>query len=78
MSTTQTAPKYTTGQPVEVLATDFNTPGFPQAWFPGTVTIVEARDGGLWDVQVRAENGTWHPQIIGKCGGNRRIRPVVA
>lgn len=66
--------KYSTGQPVEVLAHDFETPGFPVIWHPATVTSVEAREGGMWDVQVLAAKGTWHPQIVGKRGGNNRLR----
>lgn len=71
---TKPAP-YTTGQTVEVRAHDFKTPGFPIVWHPATVTNVEAREGGMWDVQVHADKGTWHPQIVGKRGGNSNIRP---
>jgi hypothetical protein len=69
-----TSAPYTAGQAVEVSAHDFKTPGFPKAWFPATVVSVDSREDGKWDVQVLAIKGTYHPQIIGKRGGNNLIR----
>ena len=76
MSTTDC--RYHPDQQVEVRITDFDTPGFPQVWTPATVTEVSARQDGLYDVQVRADRGSWHPQIVGKRGGNSNLRPAVS
>lgn len=77
MSTAQTTKcRYTAGQAVQVEAIDFAVKGFPTVWFDATVTAVEPRENGLWDVQVLAANGTWHPQIVGKRGGNGHLRAV--
>jgi hypothetical protein len=75
MSTT-TAPtaRYTLGQSVEVEVTDFSTPGFPSIWAAGTVTTVSALERGLWDIMVVTEAGHFAPQVVGKRGGNKRIR----
>jgi len=69
------SPKYTVGQHVEVLAFDFETPGFPAVWMPGTVTAVEPMASGRWDVEITRANGK-PPlrQIVGKRGGNRCLR----
>jgi hypothetical protein len=67
--------KYTEGQRVETLEVDFDTPGFPEVWMPGTVDRIEPiGDKGLTQAFVQRNKGGWSPQIIGKRGGNRRIR----
>lgn len=70
------APRFTVGQRVEVLAHDFTLPGQPLTWQAATVTAVEARGDKMWDVQVRADGGAWHPQIVGVRGGNKRVRAL--
>lgn len=73
---------YTEGQEVEVMVTDFETPGFPRVWARGTVDRTEAiGDKGLTQVFVRREveghkNPSWESPIVGKRNGNRNIRPV--
>jgi hypothetical protein len=73
--------KYEEGQEVEVFDTDFETPGFPRVWMRGTVDRTESMgDNGLTQVFVKRtvaghENPVWSPQIVGKRGGNRNIRP---
>ena len=34
-------PKYTPGQRVELLATDFETDGFPEVWMTGTIVAMQ-------------------------------------
>ena len=70
------APRFTTGQRVEVFTYDFSIPGFPPVWKSATVTDVELREDKKWDVMVIADDGTYHPQIVGTRGGNRRVRAV--
>lgn len=72
--TTASQCRYSVGQAVHVEAIDFAVKGFPTVWFDATITAVELRDNGMFDVQVLAANGTWHPQIVGKRGGNSRLR----
>lgn len=67
--------KYTEGQRVETRGIDFDTPGFPEVWMPGTVDRVENWDDGKSQVFVQRDRGGWSPQIIGKRGGNKNIRP---
>ncbi|MBM0205765.1 hypothetical protein JNW90_33430 [Micromonospora sp. STR1s_5] len=74
MATNTPKCRYAPGQRVEVLATNFDKPGFPREWTPATVDSVELREDGKWDVQVTAANGTAHPQIVGKRGGNKNLR----
>jgi len=75
MTTTRPAPKFTAGNLVEVSAPDFETPGFPIVWKPGVVISIEwIEDHRVWDVMVRAADGTMHPQRVGVRGGNRKIR----
>jgi hypothetical protein len=69
--------KYTTGQRVEVLVVDFETPGFPEIWAAGTIDrIVPIGDAGRVQAFVKRDTGQWDPQVIGVRGGNRRIRPI--
>ena len=80
MNTTQTtAPRtcrYSVSQRVEVEAYDFTKRDYPLVWLSATVTQIEARDDGLWDVMVEADNGQRHPQIVGKRGGSRKVRAL--
>lgn len=72
-----TTPRYTVGQRVEVHATDFDTPGFPRVWMPGTVTEIVAHDSGHSDVVVARDNGkppVW--KRVGKRGGSPSLRAV--
>ena len=74
---TKTKPSpYTTGQRVEVLCHDFTRRDYPRVWLPATVTAVEPRDGGLWDVMVKTDTGQLQPQIVGKRGGNKNVRAL--
>ena len=74
--------KYSVGQEVEVFEPDFDTPGFPMVWRRGTVDRIEkVGKDNLDQVFVRStvaghEHPVWSPQVIGKRGGNRNIRPV--
>ena len=71
------SPKYTVGQRVEVLATDFETPSFPEVWMPGTVRVVDPMDSGRWDVEVDRDNGrTGVRQVVGQRGGDNLIRAL--
>jgi len=72
--------QYSEGQEVEVLVTDFSTPGFPRVWMPGTVDRVEPI-GDKTQVFVRrtitgSNNPAWESPIVGKRGGNKNIRPM--
>jgi len=69
-------PKYTTGQRVEVLAFDLETPGTPEVWLPGAVTAVDPTDSGRWVVKVAQDNGRVEWQIVGKHGGSKHIRAL--
>jgi len=72
------SPKYTPGQRVEVLAFDFETPGFSEVWMPVTITAVDPTDSGRW-VEVRRDNGRYSRQILrkyGKRSRNNRIRAL--
>ncbi len=71
------SPKYTVGQRVEVLATDFQTPGFPGVWELGMVTAVEPWRTGRWYVEVARNNGgspIWH--TVGTRDGNKYIKAL--
>jgi hypothetical protein len=76
MAATHTAPKFSPQQRVEVLASDFNTPGFPKVWFAATVTAVERREDGKFDVSITREDGVYAHQIVGTRGGNRNVRAI--
>jgi hypothetical protein len=68
---------YTVDQQVEVLCHDFSQPGFPQVWTRGVVVSVEPiGDAGHWNVNVQVGPTAWKPQIVGRRGGNRNIRPA--
>lgn len=79
--TTIPRPRYTHGQRVEVLVTDFDTPGFPKTWMAGIVAAAEPRDDGAWDMTVIRDRATAGNRItsliVGKRGGNKRIRAAV-
>jgi hypothetical protein len=57
---------------------DFSPAGFaagmPLVWTPAIVDSVEPREGGLSNVTARFADGTYHSELIGKRGGNRRLR----
>lgn len=77
MSTaTRTRPSYTLGQSVQVRLHDFKAEGMPLGWVAGTVTAVEAREGGFTDLMVTSVDGRFSPQIVGKRGGNKNIRAI--
>jgi ribosomal protein S18 acetylase RimI-like enzyme len=68
---------YRVGQTVEVQVTDFSTRGRPRVWRRGTVERITQGAGGLSDVFVVGEDGERLPtQIVGRRGGNQRIRPA--
>lgn len=75
-----TAPKppaYAIGQRVEVQTYNFDKPGHPLEWFPGTVTRAEPIGDptkGRWDLMVETDDGKRHPQVIGPRGGGKNIR----
>ena len=69
-------PKYTVGQHVEVLAFDFETPGFPEVWMPGTVTVADLMDSGRRRVVITRDDGHRLRRIVGTRGGNKRIRAL--
>jgi hypothetical protein len=71
--------KYRAGQRVETFDTNFDIPGFPNEWMPGTVDRVNSiGNKGHMDVFVKRDRGGWSPQIVGPRGGNKRIRPLSA
>ncbi len=76
MATKLTAPKFTTGQAVEVRVFDFTAPGQPLVWVAGSVTAVERREDGKFDVMVRRVDGHLFPAIVGVRGGNARMRAL--
>jgi hypothetical protein len=71
-------PRYSTGQRVSVRVTDFDTPGFPDAWMAGTITEVTSTETGLWDVLVTRDHATAGNRLtrilVGRRGGGRNIR----
>lgn len=70
-----TTPRYTAGQAVEVLRTDFTTPGMPNVWFPGVVAEVAViSDGRVFDALVHLADGKLTRETFGKRGGGQRIR----
>ena len=75
-ATSVTAPKYTPGQRVEVLTVDFEALHLPYVWTPGTVTVADPMPGGRWRVVVTCDNGNLFRPIVGKRGGNKRIRAL--
>ena len=76
MAATRTAPKFSPQQRVEVFVTDFNTPGFPKMWTAATVTAVERREDGKFDVSITRDDGAYAHQIVGTRGGNRNVRAL--
>ena len=70
---TTTHPPYTAGQSVEVFTSDFSQRHYPRVWIATTVSDVQARDGGMWDVTV-VVNGARRVERVGKRGGNRNLR----
>jgi hypothetical protein len=68
--------RYFVGQSVEVFTADFTIPGFPSLWMAAIVTEVSRRDDGKFDIMTRTPAGAFHPQIVGKRGGNRNLREV--
>lgn len=76
MNTTAGARKciYSIGQAVEVQVHDFAAAGQPLVWALATVTNVEPRDGGLFDVSIARIDGGFAHQIVGSRGGNKRVR----
>lgn len=71
-----TAPRFITGQRVEVLAHDFKVAGFPQVWMAATVIGVEVLENKKSEVRIQDDAGHYHHQIIGVRGGNPRVRAV--
>lgn len=69
--------KYHADQRVEVEVYDFGTRGYPLTWMPGTVTeVLWCVESGLFDVRVRMDHGGFGHQLVGRRGGNNKIRPA--
>lgn len=82
MTDTSTAipkPKYRAGQRVEVEMFDFDTAGFPRAWMPGTVEeVCWDEDIRLFAVRIVLDTGRRVNQLVGRRGGNKVLRPMLA
>lgn len=75
-SATTSAPKFSADQRVEVFVHDFATAGFPRVWKPATVTSVDRREDGKFDVSITRDDGAYAHQIVGVRGGNRNVRSL--
>lgn len=76
MPAAHTTPKFSASQRIQVLVTDFELAGFPEVWKPATITTVERREDGKLDVSITRDDGRYAHQIVGVCGGNRRLRAL--
>jgi hypothetical protein len=72
---TNTTPRYTAGQTVDVLRCDFKAPGQPYVWRRGVIAEVGTiGNGRVFDALVRLEDGTITREQFGPRGGGKRLR----
>ena len=77
-------PKYTTGQRVEVFATDFETPGLPEVWMTGTIAVMQRAEylgidpvtGRTAVVADLVDDVRWDVQVV-RDNGRRPIWQIV-
>lgn len=78
----KTLSRYTVGQAVEVLITDFSTPGYPEVWTAGVVRDV-VPNGRLFDLGIsipsqicRDGSALVQRELVNARGANRKVRPA--